>query len=220
MEIDKFIRSKRRTIAIIIERDGSVTVRAPRRASVASIQAFVDEKQGWILNTKEKLKTFTAPVKREYKDGERFLFLGDEYLLQIVNPQRPALTFSNGFALGSTAQPRGEHLFTRWYKEQAMTVLSERVRSFSAQYGFLPKQVKVSSAKTRWGSCSPDGTLNFTWRLVMAPLPVIDYVVVHELVHLKVKNHSKLFWREVEKYMPTYKEHRKWLRTYGETLNL
>ena len=220
IDINKLVRSKRRTIALIVERDGSLTVRAPKRAAVAAIQSFILEKQDWIIRTRERIKSLVETPKKEYKNGERFLFLGDEYELNLVKPQRPALKFEDGFILGSTAQSRGERIFSQWYKEQAYNVISERVGLFSARYEFSPKQVKISSARTRWGSCSPDGTLNFTWRLVMAPLDVIDYVVVHELVHLRVKNHSSRFWREVEKIMPEYKERRKWLRTHGESLSL
>jgi predicted metal-dependent hydrolase len=111
-------------------------------------------------------------------------------------------------------------VFTQWYKEQAYEVIEKRVNVFSYQYGFSPRQVKISSARTRWGSCSPNGTLNFSWRLVMAPLEVIDYVVVHELAHLHVKDHSSRFWQEVEKIMPDYKDRRKWLRIHGEKLSL
>lgn len=220
IEINKLIRSKRRTIALIVERDGSLTVRAPKRAAVVDIHSFILEKQEWIIRMRERFRALPEAPKREYKDGEVFSFLGSEYELRLVNPQRPALKFEDGFKLGSTAQPRAERLFTQWYKEQALAVISERVDAFSAEYGFSPKQVKISSAKTRWGSCSPDGTLNFTWRLVMAPLEVVDYVVVHELAHLRVKNHSSRFWREVEKILPEYKERRKWLRDHGEGLSL
>jgi predicted metal-dependent hydrolase len=101
-----------------------------------------------------------------------------------------------------------------------LTMISERVNIYSAKHGFAPKQVKITSARTRWGSCSPDGTLNFTWRLVMAPLDVIDYVVVHELVHLRVKNHSRKFWKAVEEIMPGWRLQRKWLREHGEKLGL
>lgn len=220
IEINKLVRSKRRTIALIVERDGSLTVRAPRRAAVVDIQSFILEKQEWIIRTRERFTSLVEVPKREYKDGDKFLFLGSTYGLTLVKPQRPALKFENGFTLGSTVQSSGERFFTQWYKEQAYKVIADRVRVFSDQYGFVPKQVKISSARTRWGSCSPDGTLNFTWRLVMAPLDVIDYVVVHELAHLRVKDHSRRFWREVEKIMPEYKDRRKWLRVHGETLSL
>jgi len=220
IEINKLVRSKRRTIALIVERDGSLTVRAPRRAAVVDIQSFILEKQEWIIRTRERFTSLVEVPKREYKDGDKFLFLGSTYGLTLVKPQRPALKFENGFTLGSTVQSSGERFFTQWYKEQAYKVIADRVRVLSDQYEFVPKQVKISSARTRWGSCSPDGTLNFTWRLVMAPLDVIDYVVVHELAHLRIKDHSRRFWREVEKIMPEYKDRRKWLRVHGETLSL
>ncbi len=220
IEIHKLVRSKRRTIALIVERDGSLTVRAPRRAAVAEIQSFIMEKQDWILRTQERFLSLGKTPKKDYKDGERFLFLGNEYGLSLVKPQQPVLKFENGFTLGSTVQNKGEQIFTQWYREQAHSVITDRVELFSVQYGFSPKRVKISSARTRWGSCSPDGTLNFTWRLVMAPMSVVDYVVVHELSHLRVKDHSNRFWREVEQIMPEYKNCRRWLRMYGETLNL
>lgn len=220
IEINKFTRSKRRTIALIVERDGTLTVRAPLRASRALIQQFIQEKMDWIRSTREKLKSIVHAPARQYVEGETFLFLGSSFDLKLVKPQRPSLKFDGGFTLSQTAQKRAEAVFTRWYKEHAYKVISERVAQYAHKYGFTPNLVKISSAKTRWGSCSPDGTLNFTWRLVMAPLEVIDYVVVHELAHLRVKDHSRKFWRVVEDICPAYKKQRKWLRENGEGLNL
>ncbi|MBC7877174.1 MAG: M48 family metallopeptidase [Anaerolineales bacterium] len=220
IQIDKLIRSKRRTIAIIIERDGALTVRAPMRVSQAEINSFVQEKSTWITHTREKLESIVETLTKQYVDGETFLFLGSSFNLKLVKPQRPSLKFGSGFTLSQTAQKRGAATFTRWYKERAYKVISERVAHFAKQYNFTPKQVKIISAKTRWGSCSSNGTLNFTWRLIMAPLDVIDYVVVHELVHLRVKDHSSKFWKAVESIYPEYKKQRKWLRENGEKLNL
>lgn len=220
IQIDKLIRSKRRTIAIIIERDGGVTVRAPMRVSQAEITSFVREKSSWIIRTREKLISISETPAKQYGDEETFLFLGSFFNLKLVKPQRPSLKFDNVFTLSHTAQKRGAATFTRWYKQRAYDVISERVAHYAKKYNFAPKQVKITSAKTRWGSCSPNGTLNFTWRLVMAPLDVIDYVVVHELVHLRVKDHSSKFWKAVEAIYPEYKKQRKWLRENGEKLNL
>jgi predicted metal-dependent hydrolase len=220
IEIDKLVRARRRTIALIVERDGSLTVRAPKRAALRDIEHFIREKAGWILRTREKLLAIPEIARKEFIDGEMFLFMGREYELKLVPPQRPALKFDDGFRLGTTAQGRAGLLFTRWYKEQALRVISERVQHYAALHGFQPKQVKISSAKTRWGSCTSTGNLNFTWRLVMAPLEVIDYVVIHELAHLRVHNHSAKFWKLVESIDPQFKARRKWLRLNGETLNL
>jgi predicted metal-dependent hydrolase len=222
IKIDKLIRSKRRTIALIIERDGSFIVRAPMRASHAAIETFIQQKADWITRTREKIKsTIVEPIPgRQYIDGEKFPFLGSLFDLKLVGFQKPSLRFDNGFALCRATQTKGEQIFTRWYKERALEIISERVKQYSQQYNFAPKQVKISSAKTRWGSCSTNGTLNFTWRLVMAPLEVIDYVVAHELVHLHVKDHSSKFWKAVGLIYPEYKKQRKWLRENGEKLNL
>jgi len=220
IQIDKLTRSKRRTIALVIERDGTLTVRAPMRAPQILIQQFIHEKTDWITRTREKLSSIAQIPARQYTDGEMFLFLGSPFDLELVKPQRPSLQFNHGFTLSHTVQKKGEVTFTRWYKERALVIISERVDQYARQFNFAPKQVKITSAKTRWGSCSLDGTLNFTWRLVMAPLDVIDYVVVHELTHLKVKDHSRKFWRAVESITPEYKKQRKWLRENGERLNL
>jgi predicted metal-dependent hydrolase len=220
IKIDKLIRSKRRTIALIIERDGSFTVRAPMRAPRVAIETFIQQKTDWITRTRKKINSIEPIVGKQYTDGETFLFLGSFFGLKLVGLQKPSLRFDSGFTLSQTAQTKGEQVFTRWYKERALEIISERVKQYAQQYNFAPKQVKISSAKTRWGSCSPDGTLNFTWRLVMAPLEVIDYVVVHELAHLRVKNHSIKFWKAVETIYPEYKKQRKWLKENGENLSL
>ena len=223
IKIDKLIRSKRRTIALIIERDGSFTVRAPLRAPHAAIETFIQQKADWITRTREKIKSTSMAgqfLGKQYAGGEKFLFLGSSFDLKLVGSQRHSLHFDDGFTLSRAEQIKGEQAFTRWYKERALEIISERVKQYAQQYNFTPKQVKISSAKTRWGSCSPNGTLNFTWRLVMAPLDVIDYVVVHELTHLHVKDHSNTFWKAVETIYPDYKKQRKWLRENGGKLSL
>ena len=220
IQIDKLVRSRRRTIALIIERDSSLTVRAPMRVSREEIEAFVHQQAAWILRKQDSIKAIVDVPVKHYIDGETFLFLGSSYDLKLVKLQRPSLKFDNGFRLSQTAQRRGEQVFKHWYKKRALEVISARIAEYVYQYGFSPKQVKITSAQTRWGSCSPDGSLNFTWRLVLAPMDVIDYVVVHELSHLRVRNHSQKFWKVVESILPGYKAQRKWLRVHGGNLTL
>jgi predicted metal-dependent hydrolase len=220
IQIDKLVRSKRRTIALIVERDGTFTVRAPLRVPQAEIDSFIQQKADWIMRAREKIKSAQPVLKKQYTDGETFLFLGSLFELKLVERQKPALQFNDGFTFSQSAREKGEAYLVRWYKERAFEIISERAREYSQRHGFTPGQVKISSAKTRWGSCSSTGTLNFTWRLVMAPLEVIDYVVAHELAHLRVKNHSRKFWKLVGTICPDYKRHRKWLRENGEKLSL
>lgn len=220
IQIDTLIRSNRRTVALILERDGSLTVRAPKRTAMRDIQNFIHEKADWIERSREKLKAIVTVPKKEFADGETFLFLGKDYELRLIPHQRQTLHFDSGFTLKASARPRGEAVFTQWYRSQALTIFTERVTYYATLHGFSPKQVKVNSAKTRWGSCSTNGTINFTWRLVMAPIDVIDYVVIHELVHLRIKNHSQKFWQAVAQLCPEYKSHKKWLRDHGEKLTL
>jgi predicted metal-dependent hydrolase len=124
------------------------------------------------------------------------------------------------FYLSRHRLPEAPAVFEAWYRAQARRLISERVKHYAARNGFAYKRVSITRAKTRWGSCGSGGTLNFSWRLVLAPLEIIDYVVVHELAHLEVKNHSSVFWEKVEALMPDYKERRKWLKDNGQALSL
>jgi predicted metal-dependent hydrolase len=130
------------------------------------------------------------------------------------------LRFTEGFYLSRSAQARAEPVFIRWYKARALEFISERAALHAARFGLVHQGIRITSARTRWGSCSPEGRLNFTWRLILAPPEVVDYVVLHELAHLKVKNHSKRFWNKLQSMMPDYKSHVAWLRQNGHGLSL
>jgi predicted metal-dependent hydrolase len=221
LTIDEIILTRRKTIALIVQPNGRLIVRAPLRTSQKEIRLLVDRNAGWIRNKQELVKsTYVALAPRRFVTGENFYFLGNQYPLEIVNVNHPALKFDNKFYLSKTALPHARIVFERWYRQQALDTLTKRVQDFTSQHGFQYTQVKISSARTRWGSCSARGNLSFTWRLVMAPLPVIDYVVVHELVHIKVRNHSRHFWDQVSQLMPDYKARRSWLKENGHFLNL
>jgi hypothetical protein len=153
-------------------------------------------------------------------DGETFLYLGRPCPLQIVPPRRTALTLTDRFELSSASLPHAEAVFVRWYKARAMEWMSERTAVLAGRVGLQAARVRITSARTRWGSCSPQGTLSFTWRLVMAPPEVIDYVVLHELVHLRIRNHAPQFWARLEELLPEYRERLGWLRRNGRFLTL
>lgn len=219
IEINRLVRSKRKTLALIIEMDGTLTVRAPLRMKEADIWRFIEAKTDWIKRKQAGVQK-EAELLHQYMDGETFLYLGKEIPLRIIRNRKPALVMARTFKLTESAQPQAKLLFEAWYKKRARAVLTERVEFFAYEHGFKVEKIRLSSARTRWGSCSTKGTLNFTWRLVMAPLEVIDYVVVHELCHLKELNHSKAFWAQVQTILPDYKVRRKWLKDNGAKLQL
>jgi len=219
--VDQIIRSKRKTIAIIVHQDGKVIVRAPLRAPERMIHAFIESKSAWINEKKLQSAQRATPAPRKFAENEKFLLLGREIPLRLAQSQRAALSLDeSGFCLAAKAQTRAKVVFEQWYKARAAQVLAERVNLFAKQHGFQYQKIHISSARTRWGSCSSRGTLSFTWRLVMAPLEVVDYVVIHELAHLKIKNHSPVFWAEVARLMPDYKRQRDWLKKNGQRLTL
>jgi predicted metal-dependent hydrolase len=116
--------------------------------------------------------------------------------------------------------PKAREVFIEWYKKAAYEKILERVEWYLQKTGLKYKEVKITNAQKRWGSCSHSGNLNFPWKLVMAPLPVIDYIVIHELVHLEVKNHTRTFWTKVKKLMPEYEKFEDWLKKNGYLLKL
>jgi predicted metal-dependent hydrolase len=221
VQIDQIIRSKRKTVAIVVRPDASVIVRAPLRATRASILEFVEKNTAWIEKKQAQARETALPAPREYVAGARFEYLGNEYLLEIVQGQKKSLLMEDGkFKLAMSARQAARLAFERWYREQARKIISERVDYYVQLHGFQYSRLGITSARTRWGSCSASGALNFSWRLIQAPIEVVDYVVVHELVHTVIHNHSGRFWKRVEQTMPDYRERRTWLRKNGLRLLL
>lgn len=220
IQVDQIVRSKRKTLALIVKPDGSVIIRAPMRTSEKAIREFVEQHVEWIRKKQAEALASQPPAPKQYIPGETFLYLGNVYPLEIVKGQKKPLVLEGTFKLAESAQSKAELVFERWYRAQAKKILTERVNAYAGQYGFQYKKIGITSARTRWGSCSVDGSLNFSWRLILTPLEAVDYVVVHELVHTVCHNHSRRFWNKVEAIMPDYKERRKWLRTNGQPLML
>lgn len=179
----KIIRSNRKTLAIQINPDLSVTVRAPMYAPQSDIERILREKEGWIQKHIEKIREQEA--KRKETQGE---FVESEYL---TNEEIKKLA------------------------DKALQHIPKRVSYYAKQIGVTYGKITIRNQKTRWGSCSSKGNLNFNCLLMLTPSEVIDYVVVHELCHRKEMNHSVAFWAEVEKVIPNYKEQVKWLKENG-----
>lgn len=217
IKIDKLVRSKRRTIAIIVTRDAQLIVRAPFGIKDKIIDDFINRKSKWINKKLEeaRLKCRNVIPKR-FVNEESFLYLGKSYPFKIVESNRIVLTDSLEFP-GKWLTHAGIYL-KEWYKIQLLKTITERVCMYSEITGLIHRSIKITSAKKRFGSCSPNGSLNFSWRLMMAPLNIIDYVVVHELVHIEERNHSKNFWNKVRIILPDYKQSEKWLKDNSQLL--
>jgi predicted metal-dependent hydrolase len=213
----RIIRSKRKTLALEITRQGEVLVRAPLRVSAKYIQKFFTSQQAWLLKKLEGLKSIKP---REYKEGETFWYLGESYDLRLVERRKPLLDLHNHFLLARSAQVKAREIFMRWYKAEAKALIQDRVEHYSRLMGLACNHIRITQAQTRWGSCSRKNNINFSFSLIMAPQEVIDYVVVHELAHIKEKNHSRRFWTEVAQIIPDYKKLRKWLKDNGSLLGL
>jgi predicted metal-dependent hydrolase len=219
--IDHLVRSRRRTVALIIQPDGTLTVRAPLHTPEAVIRHFVQDHSSWIIKKQALVRSAPPPLVKAFVAGEKFLYLGQEFPLTIVGTQRSPLTLdAAGFHLAGSHLPDARQVFSHWYRVQAARRISERVVFYAQEHKFSYRKVRISSARTRWGSCSTAGTLSFTWRLVLAPLQVIDYVVLHELLHTRIKNHSPDFWLKLAEIMPDYKRHLAWLKKNGRFLTL
>jgi hypothetical protein len=217
--IDQLIRTQRKSISLIVEPDARLVVRAPLRLPRAQIDAFVNSHADWIRSRQALARKHYRPP-HQFAAGESFWYLGVQYPLLIVEQKEPALSLAEVFRLARSAQKRARAVFEAWYRQQARRVLEARLAHYTQVTGLQHKKLRISSARTRWGSCSSRGTLSFPWRLVMAPPEVIDYVVVHELCHLAHPNHSPAFWARVAGILPEYKAQRAWLKKHARELVL
>jgi len=221
IKIENIIRTKRKTIALQVTDDATLVVRAPLYTNDETIMKVVLKHKEWIEEKKREIETRDPKFSpKEFVNGERFLYLGRYYRLEIVDNQDAQLKFDNKFYLSRNALPEAKDVFIEWYRKMAYERISERVRFYSQKRGFKYKRVNITNAQKRWGSCSFKGNLNFSWRLIMAPIPAIDYVVIHELVHLDEKNHKKAFWNKVKMLMPDYEKQKDWLKKNGYLLRL
>jgi predicted metal-dependent hydrolase len=218
-QISKIIRSRRRSVALVITAAGELEVRAPFSVSQHYIEKLVMQKHNWVeKKIAEARQRLTQKVPINFIDGEKILYLGNEYSLKI-SAARDIILLNNELHFPEKHLPQAKAYLIYWYQKTALDIIGSRVKYFAEREGLSYHSIKITKATRRWGSCSHKAGLCFSWRLIMAPLEVVDSVVVHELAHLLQKNHSKKFWAEVEKIMPNYKEYRLWLRQHGHRLD-
>ena len=210
IEPKRIVKSRRKTIALVIDSDAELIVRAPFYASTSDIMRFVEAKQDWIVRKTQEMKQKKEErPKLALQEGETIPYLGRE--CKIFRGLTRKICFDGKAFLLPQSQDADKKLI-QWYKKRAAVILQERVATIAESMQVSPAGVKVTSAKTRWGSCSGTDHLNFSWRLIMCPPEVVDYVVVHELCHILHKNHSKSFWESVGRVDALYQEHENWLK--------
>ena len=214
----QIIRSNRKTLSLSINENADLVVRAPQRASYDEIQKFISEKSAWIDN-KQRLIKAQLEDNLNHHSSNKCLYLGSLYPLKIDNSNVEPISF-NGHMFTIT-NVNGERIclpLKSWYKKRFIEVALPRLSYFSDKHKLKVNQVRVKEQKTLWGSCSSKNNINLNYLLIMAPMKVIDYVIVHELVHTIHKNHSSKFWQKVETIIPNYKDARKWLKENGYRL--
>lgn len=214
----KIIRSKRKSIAIVMKSDGTFIVRAPYFASDKEVMKFVESKQDWIKSKRIMFDVFDQKYKAvTMHTGEEIVFLGNRYILDICETDKIQIQEEK---LLIPKKNHSKEVLIDWFKLQANDIFRERVNRFAKIMEVEPTAVKVSSAKTHWGSCSAKNSINLSWRLLMCPISVIYYVVVHELSHILYKNHGKQFWENVRRVMPEYKTEEEWLKAHSKLMYL
>jgi predicted metal-dependent hydrolase len=225
-------RAMKRNISITIRPQRPIRVSVGKLISLRKIEEFIFDKRHWIQKHQQKFAEIqkTNP-RRKLKEGESYLFKGEEHIFKVsltlhkkafvaIEGQKLNLFYPNGKWNTSLKEDNHAHsreLVFSFYKREAIRHMSTRVEELSRSTGLHPTKLSFRNQKTRWGSCSSRGHLNLNWRLVAAPIYVIDYVIIHELCHLRHLNHSQAFWDLVQKHDPEYLKAEQWLKhNYGQ----
>lgn len=214
--------SRRKTASIKVD-EGEVIIVVPKLLERDKIDKLLASKHQWIVEKIAQYQTTSPATVREYVSGESLPYLGRNYRLKVLKGDLAPTKLLNGRITVtvpdlSTQTHYIRRALTNWYKRHADKKIREKVRRYESQVGVETGVVRTKEFKSRWGSCTPYGDLEFNWVIVMAPNRVVDYVVVHELCHLIHHDHSPQFWKEVERVMPDYKEHKEWLRGNAQNL--
>jgi len=213
------IYSKRKTMSIIVDRDRSVLVRAPLSTSIEIIDIEI-QKRKRLLQKKidhNQKYPFEKPTK-EFISGETLMYLGKNYKLLVTEEECDGVQFDNKFFINSSNQKQANKLLKEWYIKSAKEIIVPKAISIAKQIGVTYNNINILDLKFRWGSCTPKDNIHLNWRLIKAPITVIEYIIVHELTHLLEANHTLEFWNRVSAQLPTYEKAKMWLKENGHEL--
>lgn len=215
---------RKRTVGLVIRPDTAVIILSPQFLSENKIRQIVLKRAAWIIKQQEKIRRFKADnPSKDFVSGESFSYLGRQYRLKILrsedNGKAPCKLVCGRFyiTLDKSIEGKGASGFIKekliaWYRSRAEDKILERTREYAQLIGKKPAKILIRDQGKRWGSCSNSGVLRFNWKIIMAPLSVLDYVIVHELCHLITKNHSDKFWNTLGSFIPDYRKKRQWLK--------
>jgi predicted metal-dependent hydrolase len=209
--------SRRKTLEIGVDRQGELTLSVPAVYSQDKIERFARERKFWVYTKlAEKERLFKPRPPKEFVEGEGFLYLGRSYRLKFSSEQTEDFKLLNGrLQMRSALESDARHSLLGWYSERLKRVISERLQRMQSQVGHAASGFRVQDLGYRWGSCGKNGTLYFHWKVALLPVHIIDYVVAHELVHLKILHHTPVFWKKLERAMPDYEQRKEWLAKHG-----
>lgn len=218
----KIVRSaKRKKLTITVERDRSIVVHAPLETTEDVIRKVVDGKRQWLfgkVNHAQKYQDRPHAPGKELVNGESALYLGREYPIKLISTKTGGVEFTRQFLIPFTDQLKRKTVLKDWYWVHAQDAISPRVTRFAHELGVAVAAVNIVDDRFQWGSCTTKDHVNFNWRLIKAPIFVIDYVIVHELAHLLEANHTQRFWNIVRAKVPLTEKAKVWLKEHGQLL--
>jgi len=222
----------RKTVSITVHPDASISVVAPKGTRASRIGELVRGKANWIVRKQWEVSRFRKRVPRRFVSGECYFYLGRQYQLKVLHVRRsglePSIAFRNG-RFEATVPAAWTHerkrnaiqsLFAEWYREQAVRRIPPIVDRFARKAGLQPDRLIIKDMKQRWGSCGKDGAMRINWRIMMAGMSLVEYVVAHEVCHLAERNHSAEFWKCLEAIMPDYAIRKEQLAVQGPRFSL
>ena len=225
----KVIKTERKRTASISVKDSAVLVTVPQTLSIGKVHEIVAKKRRWFQGKLNYYKqTQNLSKTKEYVSGEGFAYLGRNYRLKVLTGKLNGVQFKNGKLVvhipkeysKSKRENKVKQLLEQWYRERALVKLQEKTRRLARKVGVEPKSVSIKSYKGRWGGCNSKQELFFNWNIIIAPNRIVDYVVVHELVHLIHHDHGKAYWKRLKSVFPDYEECKEWLKVHGRNLKI
>lgn len=213
--------SKRKALTITVERDRAVVVHAPESMTDEAVRHAVDSKRQWILSKQrhpQKYQDRLHPPGKEVVNGESAPYLGKDYRIEIAETPSGTVEFSRTFTIPAAKREQRSEVLREWYIERAKETILERVQLHAKELGVAYTSSRIVDNRYRWGSCTVKNSVNFNWRLIKAPMFVIDYVVIHELSHLLEPNHTPRFWSIVRANSPRMEKAKLWLKEQGQLL--